>query len=701
MRWMALVLLLPFTVLAIPTTIHQEGFLTNAQGIPHNGLTQLRFALYDQAEGGDGLWSEEHNLNLNEGYYDVILGAQIAFGPSLDGDPRFLGISVDGVEMLPRLLLSNVPYARIAEDVVGDINPRSIRIADQQIIDEQGNWVGPQIPGTNDGVGYDTPEEAIAAVKVVDGAGSGLDADLLDGLSSAAFVQGGEQVLALIIERDGGNSGLDADHLDGHDSNAFIRTAAQLITLLLTADGTDSGLDADLLDGHDSGEFMSATDPAVAAQILNFLLDVDGEGSGLDADRLDNLDNSAFMRSTDPATAVQVLNLLLTVDGANSGLDADLLDGLQASKFMRVDQDTGTSGNLDVGGSFSSNGGQFAETLIADRIDTEVLQAEVVRFTPLNNPPDNPEKGMLYFNGQNYELYVFDSNRWKPVGRIQGEGGLSCKDIFDRGALHGSGIYRIDPNENDGNDPFDVYCDMETAGGGWTMLLNLDTSDGHVMWWANPLWTNEETYGDVTTPLVGDHKSPAYMQLSEATSVLIMIHENGNIVGWKSFVKDGVGSLYSYMQGNDNTVLGSSVQDSDIANIWANERLVRTSTALFANHCLQHGGNCVTSNGGSPDGDRIGSHESDPSNNNGGGLGNWHDMNYCCSGQTYAGHECNGSAFRTASEAQAGWTYNGQHGTFGTDSAGAMTGTQNNTNCGNANWAIANGINYDYAIFFR
>ncbi len=422
MRWIVplLFLIFPVGAQAIPATIQQEGVLMNDQGIPYEGPTQMRFSLYEQAEGGAALWFEDQNLNLHLGYYSATLGSQTAFEETLNGEPRFIGVSVDGAEMSPRVQLSSVPYARLAEDVEGDINPHSISVGGEPIIDEGGNWIGPPIDGTNDGVGYNTPEAALAAVKGVDGSGSGLDADLLDGLSSAAFIQGDDQVMVLVQERDGGGSGLDADQLDGHDSSVFVRTAAQLLELLLTVDGASSGLDADHLDGHNSAEFMSATDPAAAAaQLLGLLLSVDGQGSTLNADRLDGLDSSAFMRTGQAATATQILNLLLTVDGAGSEMDADLLDGLQASSFMRVDQDTETSGDLAVGGLFSSDGAQITGTLTANRVEANFIQARQAKLTPLNASPENPLKGTLYFDGQVHDLRIFNGTGWEPIGGFQ------------------------------------------------------------------------------------------------------------------------------------------------------------------------------------------------------------------------------------------------------------------------------------------
>ncbi len=445
MRWLVLFLLLPGVALAIPVTIHQEGFITNAQGVPYEGAAQLRFDLYEQEQGGAVLWFEEHNLNLSGGYYSLLLGTQTAFGEAFAADPRFLGVSIDGVELLPRAQLASAPYALTAQDAVGDISPQSVHVGGQQVINETGNWVGPPVPGANDGVGYDTPQAVLTAIKSVDGADSGLDADTLDGIDSAAFLHNDDQVMVLVLAADGVGSGLDVDHLDGHDSSAFIRTAAQLIELLLSTDGTHSGLDADRLDGHDSAELLKAVDPASAVQLLNLLLTVDGQGSGLDLDRLDGHDSSELLNTIDPATAAVLLDLLLTVDGANSDLDVDLVDGHQATTFMRVDQDTGTSGNLSVGGVLSGVNGEFTGTVTVDRVETNTIGANIAQMVPLNAPPENPQRGLFYFSNLNNDIRIYNGDGWEPMGGFKSDDisrlgqGLLVNWDLDQGAQDKSG----------------------------------------------------------------------------------------------------------------------------------------------------------------------------------------------------------------------------------------------------------------------
>eukprot|EP00730_Choanoeca_flexa_P007851 TRINITY_DN12403_c0_g1_i11.p1 TRINITY_DN12403_c0_g1~~TRINITY_DN12403_c0_g1_i11.p1 ORF type:complete len:311 (+),score=32.65 TRINITY_DN12403_c0_g1_i11:179-1111(+) len=74
----------------------------------------------------------------------------------------------------------------------------------------------------------------------------------------------------------------------------------------------------------------------------------------------------------------------------------------------------------------------------------------------------------------------------------------SCQRLFEELALPGQadfhGVYFLRGNDGE---PYRAYCHT-IAGQAYELAMNLDTSDGHVMWWGNELWQNSETYNDVT-----------------------------------------------------------------------------------------------------------------------------------------------------------------------------------------------------------
>src|SRR3989338_6982435 len=147
-----------------------------------------------------------------------------------------------------------------------------------------------------------TASEILTAIKTVDGAGSGLDADLLDGISSASFASWANVVNGTMASWSNSINGTLylASNPNGYTDD---QTASEILTAIKTVDGAGSGLDADLLDGISSASFYLASNP-------------DGY--------------------TDDQTASEILTAIKTVDGAGSGLDADLLDGVSSASFSQL-----------------------------------------------------------------------------------------------------------------------------------------------------------------------------------------------------------------------------------------------------------------------------------------------------------------------------------------------------------------------------
>lgn len=161
----------------VPNTISYQGIIATSGGeiVPDENY-YLTFRLYNVQSGGTQLWKEDHNnVPVFQGRFNVILGSLANLASIPFDEPYWLGITVEPPSTeLPRIELTSSAYSMNARSVMDDV-VTSAKIQDGSISDA------------------DISNSAnISASKINDGAGSGLDADLLDGQQASAFLSSGQ-----------------------------------------------------------------------------------------------------------------------------------------------------------------------------------------------------------------------------------------------------------------------------------------------------------------------------------------------------------------------------------------------------------------------------------------------------------------------------------------------------------------------------
>ncbi len=99
---------------AVPQLLDVQGYLHGTGGAPVHATVKMKITLYDAADGGNELYSEElPAVPVTGSRFSVLAGTINPLDGTIfsDNGSVFVGVSVDDTEELPRVQLVSVPYA--------------------------------------------------------------------------------------------------------------------------------------------------------------------------------------------------------------------------------------------------------------------------------------------------------------------------------------------------------------------------------------------------------------------------------------------------------------------------------------------------------------------------------------------------------------------------------------------------------------
>ena len=166
--------------------------------------------------------------------------------------------------------------------------------------------------------------------------------------------------------------------------------------------------------------------------------------------------------------------------GEDSGLDADLLRGLTPEEIAAMGlTGTGTEGTISkfttdgIGDSLLSEQDGTVDVSGSMNVDGTIQATGGVRLGYIEECTSE-QAGMLRWNET---VEVCDGSNWSPLNSSV-ISGSSCLDIKTRDSGAQDGTYLIDVDGSGEELPVEVYCDMSTEGGGWTLIFSSQTVGG-------------------------------------------------------------------------------------------------------------------------------------------------------------------------------------------------------------------------------
>ena len=262
------------------------------------------------------------------------------------------------------------------------------------------------------------------------------------------------------------------------------------------------------------------------------------------------------LKGTWPAPDKAVSGDLLAWQGKNAAgkwrlkiIDSKLKDGgtdgeLAAWSIEVVtlsNKQVAATGDLLLGGDAAfANKGQF-----------NMLRVQNAAAAPA--ACDASTEGLLWYHPKERALWFCAAGKFQKLGAWGNDGssadspGLSCLDIKTKDADKGDGFYWIKPADK----AYEVWCDMTTAGGGWTLVASVHEDNigakcnGEDRWSSTKgnspslpsgdgTWESESVFGAANAATKSDYKGPAYFELAGKDVAIYHVPNGTDASGYRA-----------------------------------------------------------------------------------------------------------------------------------------------------------------------